>query len=550
LSPPVLVLGLDGATFDVIEPLARQGRLPCLASWMAQGVALPLRSTQPPMSFPAWSTFSTGLDPGQHGLFDFTQKLPGAYRIRFTNGSDRAGASLFAHTTRAGGRVLALGMPATFPPEPVAGLLVAGFDAPVSTGTDPRMASDAGLYRAVAERVGPWMQPDMDETAREEGWHERAAAKLLARIDRKRDFALEALEQLRRGPDAAPPELTCIVFSESDTVAHHFWRDHDPASPRHDPAASSARQNAVAAVYERLDAACGEIRAALGEEALCVVASDHGSGGAARRVVHLGRRLEQAGLLRRSRQAQAAGSGLDLLARRARDLALSALGPRLSQQLFRRARGAAARLESAARFAGVDWARSAAFSEEANTQPGVWINLRGREAEGCVEPADYERARDDVIAALGEWTLPGGAPVVARARRREEVHPGPFCQRAPDVIVELADDAGYGLSLVATPWSEGGVGAVRTLEDHELGGGRGRGMNGTHRPEGIWIAHGLGAAACMAARTPALRDVAPALLGALGVSSETDARPRPPRPYTADEEARVAERLRALGYLE
>jgi predicted AlkP superfamily phosphohydrolase/phosphomutase len=381
---PLLVLGLDGASFDVIEPLAREGRLPCLSAWMREGMACPLRSTVPPMSFPAWSTFQTGLDPAEHGLFDFTQKLPGAYRIRFTNGSDRSGASLFGRVSRAGGRLLALGMPATFPPEPVSGLLVAGFDAPVSTGTDPRMASDAGLYRAVAERAGAWMQPDMDEAARDEGWHELAAGRLLTRIDRKQAFALEALEQLRREGQGLP-DLTCIVFSESDTAAHHFWRDHDPASPRHDPAASPVRKNALAAVYERLDAACGEIRAAFPDETLCVVASDHGSGGAARRVVHLGRRLADAGLLRRVGAEARRGSAVDLAARRLRDLGLRTLGPRISQQIFRRARGAAARLESAARFGGVDWRETCAFSEEVNTQPGVWINLRGREAAGRVQ---------------------------------------------------------------------------------------------------------------------------------------------------------------------
>ena len=130
----VLVLGLDGTALAVLRPLAAAGRLPHLARWLDTGVALPLRSTVPPMSFPAWSTFQTGRDPGDHGLFDFTQKVPGAYRVRFTNARDRAGESLFGAVSRAGGSVLALGMPATFPPEPVRGLLVSGFDAPVSTG--------------------------------------------------------------------------------------------------------------------------------------------------------------------------------------------------------------------------------------------------------------------------------------------------------------------------------------------------------------------------------------------------------------------------------
>ena len=542
---PLLVLGLDGATFEVIRPLAAAGRLPELAAWLREGAAAPLASSVPPTSFPAWSSFLTGSDPGEHGIFDFTQKLPNAYRLRFVNASDRRGASLFARVGAAGGRVLALGVPATHPPEPVRGLLVPGFDAPISAGSEAQATSDPALYRALAARCGPWMVRDLEEGAGAANWHERAAARLAERVERKTAFALEALAELRRRGEA--PDLCCVVFAESDTVQHHFWRDFDPASPRHDPRASAARRAAVPAVYERLDAACGALRRAFGPEASCVVLSDHGAGGASRRVVRLNARLREAGLLRRARRRQAPSR--DLLARAARDVLLQKLPPRLAERLFRRARAAAARWESVARFGGFDWARSTAFSEEANTQPGVWINLRGREAEGCVAASDYERVRDEVIGALLDWKLPDGSPVVRCALRREEIHAGPLIERAPDVVVELGLDGGYGLSLVATPWREEAPEALRTLDDTELAGGRGRGLNGTHRPEGIWIGVGPAAALAPPAR---LAQVAPALLQAMGVGPAPSPEPPLPAPsaYTPEQEARVAARLRALGYLE
>jgi hypothetical protein len=64
--------------------------------------------------------------------------------------------------------------------------------------------------------------------AHAQGWHEQAAGVLLRRIERKTAFALAALDEQRR-PAGARPELVEVVFSESDPVAHHFWRDHDPA---------------------------------------------------------------------------------------------------------------------------------------------------------------------------------------------------------------------------------------------------------------------------------------------------------------------------------
>jgi len=537
------VIALDGATFTVIEPLVAAGKLPHLSRALREGLTAPLPSVIPPVTFPAWSSFMTGLEPGEHGIFDFTQKVPGAYRLRFANASDRAGRSLFARVGDAGGRVLVLGMPAAYPPEDVDGLLVCGFDAPVSTGTDARSANDPAMYERIAAVAGPWMRPDIDESARDAGFHERAVGTLLTRIERKERFTLEALRALTA--EGGRPDLAMVVFSESDTVGHHYWRDHDPLSPRHDPSASPARRDAITAVYERLDAACGRLREAFGDDAPCIVLSDHGMGGAAREVVHLNRRLEECGLLVRRRV-----SGVDTLAKSARDLALRLLPPTLAQALFRSARGAAARLESAVRMGGFDWRGTRAWSEEANTNPGVWINLRGREADGCVAPDDYEATRTAVIEALESWRLPASdAPVVRRALRREDVHREPFVERAPDILVDLALHEGYGLSLVPTPWADDPE-AVRVLETDEWAGGRGRGMNGTHRGDGIWIdARGDGQAP-----PENLARAAPAIAGIMGLPWSDGTTPGDGlgarQDYSAQEEAVVAERLRALGYME
>ncbi len=553
---PVLVLALDGATFDVIRPLVEDGALPNLAAWMASGQSVALPSTTPPVTFPAWSSFMTGLEPADHGIFDFTQKLPGRYRLRFVNATDRRAPSIWKRVCDAGGRVLVLGMPATHPPEALDGLLVCGFDAPVSTGTDERSASDPALYRSIAAKAGPWMRPELNESSRADDFHERAVSTLLARIDRKRDFALEAIDQLKARGGGAMPALTMVVFSESDTAGHHYFRDHDPESPRHDPGASDARRTALADVYRRLDEACGVLREAAGPDTLCVVLSDHGMGTASDKVVHLNRFLAERGWLVRR---EGLGRFVDRAARGLRNLALRMLPAALAQQLFRRARAAAAELESRARFGGLDWSRTLAFSEEANTNPGIWINLAGREAQGCVAPEEYEHVRDQVIEGLREWRLPSGAPVVARALRREEVHRGPYAERAPDIVIELALDGRHGLSLVPTPWSEGGrqgagIPSVRVLETADHAGGRGRGMNGTHRNDGIWIASADAHRALPPAPTRLSR-VAPWLASAMGLaweaSGEEDAcRDANPVAYDDDEEQMVAERLRALGYLE
>ncbi len=558
---PILVLALDGASFDVIRPMADRGELPNLSAWMHAGSSAPLPSTSPPVTFPAWSSFMTGLEPSDHGIFDFTQKLPGEPRLRFVNATDRRAPTIFRRIQQAGGRVLVLGLPATHPPEPVDGLLVCGFDAPVSAGTDERSASNPALYRSIAACVGPWMRPELDESARASDFHERAIGTLLSRIDRKRDFALEAIARMREEAGGETPALTMIVFSESDTAGHHYFRDHDPNSPRHDPEAPPARRTALAEVYRRLDAACGELARAIGDDVPVIVMSDHGMGTASDKIVHVNRHLADRGLLvRRGGVAR----HIDSLARGLRDRALAWLPTGLAQTIFRRARAAAAELESRARFGGLDWRRTRAFSEEANTNPGVWINKMNRERHGCVGEAEYEAVRDEVIAALLDWRLPGGAPVVAWARRREEVHAGPHGELAPDVVFELALDEGHGLSLVPTPWRSAPSASgqkhrdeastsIRTLSPDEYAGGRGRGMNGTHRRDGIWIARGAPGRPLPAEPPPRLSRVAPWLAEAMGLVWEVgsdDATGGERSAYEPEEEDMVAERLRALGYLE
>ena len=68
----MVILGLDGATFDLILPWVQAGKLPHLARLLNRGIAGTLRSTTPPMSPPAWNSFMTGTNPGKHGVYDFT----------------------------------------------------------------------------------------------------------------------------------------------------------------------------------------------------------------------------------------------------------------------------------------------------------------------------------------------------------------------------------------------------------------------------------------------------------------------------------------------
>jgi len=554
VAAPLLVIGLDGATLDLVRPWAAEGRLPVLRGLMQRGTWGRLRSTVPPATFPAWTSLVTGVNPGRHGIFDFSARVPGTYRVRFVNGSHRRAPALWTRFSAAGRRVAVLTVPATYPPEPVAGVMVSGFDSPLATAIDGSFVHPRALYGEIQGLVGRLPFADFQEVDTGPGWHADALARLLDGIERRTTLARTLLVRERW-------DAFMVVFGESDTVAHHFWRFHDRRSPRHAP---SPFGDAVRHVYEALDAAIGALLAAAPPDATVAVVSDHGSGGAGDRVVHLNRRLAECGLLAFTRRTPAAR-----LAGAARGIALRALPHRWLGGLVRRLPAAASRLESAYRLGGIDWRRTTAYSEELDYHPSVWLNLRGREPEGTVDAADYHTMRDDVARGLLEWRDDAGRGVVRRVWRREELYRGPFVASAPDLLVELARTDGYTASCLRS----GGPGpALRRLAPHEYGSGKGSGMNGSHRRHGLVVLAGRDVRAAGEIPAVEILDVVPTLLalGGLAVPEELDGRPievalqasaplvadpvpapaTPPIDYGAAEERDVRARLTALGYLE
>jgi predicted AlkP superfamily phosphohydrolase/phosphomutase len=120
----VAVFGLDGITFDLLQPWLDEGRMPNLARLLAEGAGGRLRSTIPPVSASAWASFATGSNPGQHGLVDFTYPEQEGYRIMVSNGRTRSAPALWEIVGQAGGQTGVVSMPMTYPPRPLEGFMV------------------------------------------------------------------------------------------------------------------------------------------------------------------------------------------------------------------------------------------------------------------------------------------------------------------------------------------------------------------------------------------------------------------------------------------
>jgi predicted AlkP superfamily phosphohydrolase/phosphomutase len=465
-----------------------------------------LASTIPPATFPSWTSFMTGVNPGRHGIFDFTRREPGAYRVRFVNGTFRKVPTIWRLLSQAGRDVSVLGLPGTYPPEPINGYMISGFDTPVTTRADTSFVYPAS-FAADLQRFGGFPFADFQEFSIGPGWHERALASLLEGIERKGQLAEELLS--RQSWDCF-----MLLMGESDTVAHHFWAFHDPHSPRFDAEAAQRLGDPIRLVYQALDRLLGRLMARH-PDADVLIASDHGFGGVGKTALYLNRFLAQHGLLRwlpHSTSARIAG--------RLRAAALRAVPERFQARCFRVADGRlASRLESGVRFGGIDWSSTSAFSEELNYAPSIWLNVHGRDQAGTVPVVEYDGVCAQIAEKLLAWRDPiRHTPVVRQVWRRAEVYHGGETEMAPDLILDLHEPDGYSYLCLQ---SAGHPGEPLTEIDPAQSGGKLLGMSGSHRSDGLFLLKGERVrpgevvGAC-------ITDMAPTILSMCGLAPPTD----------------------------
>ncbi len=307
----IVVIGLDGATFDVIDPLVRRGWLPNIERLMRGGVRAALRSTIHPITPQAWSTFLTGKNAGKHAVFDFTRRKADSYDIEFVNAGRRRSGSVLRYLSERGVNVGAVAVPFTYPPEEVKGFMLSGFDAPAE---DERAVHPPALYRDIRSKFGQYYihlaSPVGRENDLEKFWRD-----IQIEDANRTDVALYLMER-------SPCDLFMVVYNNTDRVQHQYLTyDLLEAFARSDGDKALA-EDLVVKTYRSADREVGRILEAvdrLGGDTMVILMSDHGSG-PIRRVFRLNRWLEERGLLRYRESSHAALNVLETARRMAKRL--------------------------------------------------------------------------------------------------------------------------------------------------------------------------------------------------------------------------------------
>lgn len=563
----IFVLGIDALSPGLIERWAEAGHLPNFRRILTEGCFGRLRSPGEFSSPQAWPSFLTGVNPGVHGIFSFVQHVPHTYTTENVTARNIRVPTIFELLSRAGARVASLNVPFTFPLTELNGVGIADWLCPslASPGaTWPRQLA-ADLQR----RYGTYpFHADIKRHVRA-GHYDRAVRNCLEGIRIKAEVGLDLYRQ-------GPWDLFVLAFVETDAVQHYFWHFSDPAHPLYAQADRARWGEPILQVYQALDVFLGDLLAALDDDTLLLIMSDHGGAIGSRGRNYMPGLLEHLGLLAKKR---AAAKALRPLRNRARALTEAVHGflPHAFKMRLYNGRLTGPLIErffARSLTADNDWTRTRAYSYYWETAP--WVNLAGREPLGIVQPgAEYEQVRQIILDALSSATDEAtGQPAVERAFRREEVYSGPDLEHVPDIGIWWNRRIPlYGPLRVET--------VPGLVHQQEMDVGM---LPGGHDPLGTIAAWGNGQLSAAALEGARIEDLAPTILTLLDqpVPAHIEGRslaapsasrpasqtsppalpksgpplgspesPPPPvaTPYSQAEEEIVTERLRNLGYM-
>lgn len=559
----VFIIGLDGASWNVIFPMIEEGKLPNFRYLMKGGTYGVLRSTIQPSSEQAWPALMSGKNNGKHGIFGFYQRKPGTYRFAFVNFKNIKAKTLWKILSERGKHVAVINVPMTYPPEEVNGVLVSGLLSPAKNSqyTYPvdlkdEIRANIGDYIIDVDEGIKWSKFEGDETLVQK------YLKQVTEMIEMRTRVVQYIEETKKW------DFLMVVYRAIDGISHKFWNCVE-SQYLHEDAATHG--NVIYDFYEKIDTQIGKLlQSVVGRDTSVFIVSDHGFG-RLEKSVFLNRWLKKIGLLRLKDERKGFSSlNISNLFR--------LLSKRSNYPFFREFKkialktfpGLAEKAYTAIAFDNINWSKTKAFA--IGSMGNIYLNVKGREPEGEVNPGEeYDRVRNDLIHQLKKLEDPyTGQPIFKEVYKGEEIYHGDYAHLAPDIVGFKSCD--YRINVVDLEKSDDEV--VVPIKDKFLFVNS---RAGEHDINGVFIAYGNGIRQNVEISGAEIIDVAPTALYFSGESipkdmdgrvlteivtedflqrnevkySDEETRPSSEEEYEYSEieQSVIARRLKDLGYL-
>lgn len=379
-----LLIGLDcAAPLLLFERFA--DKLPNFRRMMKRGIYGRLRSSDPPITIPAWTVMTSSRSPGVLGLYGFRHRRENSYKDIWIASSRRVKAKrLWDYVAEAGGKSCLVGVPPSYPPFPVEGWLVGGF---ITPDTSRNYTYPEELAREIKDVVGDY-QVDVEFRIEDK----RSLVRDLFEMTEKH---FEVIKHMIRTKDW---RFFMFVEIGLDRIHHAFWKYFDETHHLHEP--GSEFEGVMEDYYVLLDSKVGELLELVDDDTIILVASDHG-GKPMKGAFCVNTWLEKQGLLKLKKPVDKVVRLNDV---------------------------------------DVDWENTVAWGW-GGYYARIFLNLKGREEHGVVDPKDFESVRMDIADRIRNIKGPNGEAWDTIVLKPEEIYPE--CNGDPPDLMVYFDNLSW-----------------------------------------------------------------------------------------------------------
>ncbi len=378
----VLIIGLDSAPPELVFD-SWSADLPNLTRLRNEGIWGKLKSSIPPITCPAWMCMVTSKNPGRLGIFGFRNRNGYSYDdFWIANSTVIKEPTLWDIISKEGYKVGLIGVPQTYPPKPVNGFMVTDFLAP---DTESDYTFPSYIKDEIKEAVGDYIL-DCENFRTDD---KEALLKEIYQMTEKRFDLVEAFL-------SKPWDFFMFVEMGVDRIQHGFWKFFDRSHRKYQP--GNRFENAIHDYYVYLDQRIGGLLEKLDDDTVVVVVSDHGAK-KMEGAININDWLIKEGYLKLKEEPKGIVRFND---------------------------------------AKIDWENTIAWGL-GGYYGRLFLNVKGREAHGVIDPSRYEDVRNEIAEKLTQITDEKGNNIGTRVIKPQEVYNGPYVDRSPDLIIYFGD---------------------------------------------------------------------------------------------------------------
>jgi len=484
---PIIIIGLDGAGFNLIELFLRGNNLPNFRKIITGGSFGQLKTTIPPLSPCAWSSFMTGKNPGKHGIYDFYY-LDDNHNMKLHTSKTRNTKDLWEYLSENNYKCLVFNVPFTYPPKKINGLMVTDFTTP-STKAD--FTYPPQLKNEILQKYADYKISEESKYAE----NPRAKREFFNEVFELADIRFKVFINLMRKDRF---DFSMIVFTLIDHVQHWYWKYMDKTHPKHKD--DKEFRETILKAYKKADKFLGEIMQMFPNHNIIVI-SDHG-GGPYYKDVNINNWLMQQGyLFLKHNQPIHKKITYNIEANRLISKGLN-IGLWKIINRFPRVKRAI-QTKTLLTYKDIDWDRTVAYSY--GYYGPIYINRKIIKTE-----EKLRELKTDIKKKLIKIKDPHtGKPLIKKVWEKTELYSGTKLELMPDIVINMGNFA-YGASSTFLFSSRNIFSEPKTFK------------SGDHTQNGILMVYGPDIANGKRVKNAQIYDIAPTILHIFNIPVPND----------------------------